>query len=311
MSKWEELPEGTIVPAGGYLIVRADDFTGWTNGEVHVNLGFSSKGEVAALAIAEGEIVDSFELGPQYTDVSFGRDPSDLEKLVYFRTPTPGAVNGNDGVENGDCFNISINELMAESGEGTMPDQPMVYDDEEALYSNVFCRTGYTFLGWTDDKCELAEVMYYDGVVVSNLTDEAGGEYDLYAVWTAKKAGEFVVKFTKNGAETQRRVITVRAEKVSIGCEGLSAGPLPAGVGTAGGIDIQIGNPGGTKSISVTKLPTGMKYDSKSGKITGVSARRSSWSNRPGGRWQGGVAYIATLRLILIQYAHLQPKQMR
>ena len=627
-SKWEELPEGTIVPACGYLIVWADDFTGWTNGEVHVNLGFSSKGEEVALAIAEGEIVDSFAFGPQHTDVSFGRDPSDPEKLVYFKAPTPGAANGNDGIENGDSFNISINELMAENGgkfpnaageamdwlelynagaadvnvsgwgfqddptkawskwkmlpegavvpaggyllvwgdnkdfnsftgitngevhvnmglskkgeglhlaltngvgtvvridgfdfpkqapdvswgrtasdpdkflyfteptpaaangdagrealvfsidfdsdggtlvasvtndygatisapaaptrtgytfagwcesgaaepfvfstmptrdvaltarwtaneytvdfnprqggEGTMPDQPMVYDEEEALYSNVFCRTGYTFLGWTDDERELAEVIYSDGVVVSNLTDEADGEYDLYAVWaaneytvtfdanggsgtmedqiflydeqqplvsnafvkanyvfagwivrgdtnnvvfadgevvsnltaeadgvvtlcaqwkldgwetisgakmsvetrltgyrasglpkgltynrtsgtitgTATKSGEYVVTFTKSGAETRQRVIVVRAEEVSIGCEGLLAGPLPAGVGTAGGIDIQIGNEGGTKSVSVTKLPTGMKYDSKSGKITGTPSTAGNY----------------------------------
>lgn len=626
-SKWEELPEGTVVPAGGYLIVWADDFTGWTNGEVHVNLGFSSKGEEVALAIAEGEIVSSFAFGPQHTDISFGRDPSDLEKLVYFKNPTPGAANGNDGIENGDSFNISINELMAENGgkfpnaageamdwvelynagetdvnvsgwgfqddptkawskwktlpegavvpaggyllvwgdnkdfnsftgitngevhvnmglskkgeglhfaltngvgtvvkidgfdfpkqapdvswgrtasdsdkflyfteptpaaangdagrealvftidfdanggsvvasetneydevisapesmrtgytfagwyetdaadpfafstmpardvaltarwtaneytvdfnpgqdgEGTMFDQPMVYDEEEALYSNVFCRTGYVFLGWTDDERELAEVMYSDGVVVSNLTGEADGEYDLYAVWaaneytvtfdanggygtmedqlflydeqqplasnafvkanylfagwiaaggrdspvyadgeavsnltaeadgvvtlcaqwkldgweaisgakvaietglsgykasglpkgltyskatgkitgTATMTGEFLVTFTKDGERPWEKMIVVRAEKVSIGCEGLAAGPLPAGVGTAGGIDIQIGNEGGTKSVSVTKLPAGMKYDSASGKITGAPSKAGDY----------------------------------
>ena len=627
-SKWEELPEGTIVPAGGYLIVWADDFTGWTNGEVHVNLGFSSKGEEVALAIAEGEIVDSFAFGPQHTDVSFGRDPSDPEKLVYFKAPTLGAANGNDGIENGDCFNIRINELMAENGgkfpnsageamdwlelynvgsanvdvsgwgfqddptkawpkwkalpegavvpaggyllvwgdnkdfnsftginngevhvnmglskkgegihlaltngvgtvvkldgfdfpkqvpdvswgraesdsakilyfteptpaaangdegrealvftidfdsnggtlvasvtndydaaifapeapvrtgytfvgwyeagaadpfefstmpardvsltahwaaneytvdfnpgqggEGTMADQPMVYDEEEALYSNVFCRAGYTFLGWTDDERELEEVMYYDGVVVSNLTDEADGEYDLYAVWsaneytvtfdanggvgtmepqgflydeakpltsnafvkanylfagwtvaegrgstvyadgatvsnltteadgvvtlcaqwklngwgtisgakmavetklfgykasglpkgltyskatgmisgTATQSGEFVVTFTKSGENPREKVIAVRAEEVFIGCKDLAAGPLPAGVGTSEGIGIQFGNEGGTKSISVTKLPTGMKYDSKSGKITGAPSKAGDY----------------------------------
>ena len=83
-----------------------------------------------------------------------------------------------------------------QGGEGSMSDQPMTYDEDEALYLNLFQRTGYTFLGWTDDENELKEVLYYDGVVVSNLTDEVDGEYDLYAVWTANA---YTVKFNANG----------------------------------------------------------------------------------------------------------------
>lgn len=141
-SKWEELPKGTIVPAGGYLIVWADDFTGWTNGEVHVNLGFSSKGEEVALAIAAGEIVDSFAFGPQHTDISFGRDPSDLEKLVYFRTPTPGAANGDAGCESL-VFTINF-----DSNGGT-PVASVTNDYDAAISApDAPVRTGYTFEGW-------------------------------------------------------------------------------------------------------------------------------------------------------------------
>ena len=83
-------------------------------------------------------------------------------------------------------------------GDGEMPSQPMTYDEEEALYSNLFHRVGYTFLGWTDDEAELEEVLYEDGVVVSNLTDEADGTVDLYAVW---QANAYIVKFNANGGE--------------------------------------------------------------------------------------------------------------
>ena len=83
-----------------------------------------------------------------------------------------------------------------------------------------------------------------------------------------------VVKFAKKDAEDEELTIVIRAEEISIGCAGLSSGPLPAGVaGAAGGMDIQIDSEGGTKSVSVTKLPSGMKYDSKSGKITGVPTK--------------------------------------
>lgn len=148
--KWEELPEGTTIPAGGRLIVWADDFTGWTNGEVHVNLGFSAKGEAVALARSEGEIVDSFAFGPQYTDVSFGRDPSNPAKFVYFRTPTPGAANGNDGIENGDCFNISINEMMAENG-GKFPNAAGEAMDWVELYNAGAADVNVSGWGFQDD----------------------------------------------------------------------------------------------------------------------------------------------------------------
>ena len=81
-------------------------------------------------------------------------------------------------------------------GSGTMDPQPMTWDEEAALVSNLYARVGYTFLGWTDDETELEEVLYYDGVVVSNLTDVAGGEYDLYAVWAANS---YTVSFDANG----------------------------------------------------------------------------------------------------------------
>ena len=83
-------------------------------------------------------------------------------------------------------------------GEGSMDPQPMTWDEEEALVSNLYARVGYTFLGWTDDEAELEEVLYYDGVVVSNLTDVAGGQFPLYAVW---EANHYYVTFDANGGE--------------------------------------------------------------------------------------------------------------
>ena len=98
------------------------------------------------------------------------------------------------------------------------------------------------------------------------------------AAKAATAAEGVVVKFTKKEAEDEELTIVVRAEEISAGCEGLSSGPLPAGVaGAAGGIDIQVDSEGGTKSVSVTKLPSGMKYDKKSGKITGAPTKAGDY----------------------------------
>ena len=87
-----------------------------------------------------------------------------------------------------------------------------------------------------------------------------------------------VVKFTKKNAADEEITIAVRAEDVSVGCEGLSSGPLPAGVvGASAGIDLQVYSEGGTKSVIVSKLPTGMKYDSKKGVITGAPSKAGNY----------------------------------
>lgn len=88
-----------------------------------------------------------------------------------------------------------------------------------------------------------------------------------------------VVKFTKSGAETEELMLAVRAEEVSAGCEILATGSFPAGVvGAAGGIPLQIETETGVKSVSVTKLPSGMKYDSKNRLITGTPTTAGNYT---------------------------------
>ena len=84
------------------------------------------------------------------------------------------------------------------------------------------------------------------------------------------------VVFTKAGEEEVTMTFEVRAEEVSVGCEALMTGSFQSGVmGAAGGIPIQLETETGIKSVSVTKLPSGMKYDSKNRLITGAP-------NKPG-----------------------------
>ena len=87
-------------------------------------------------------------------------------------------------------------------------------------------------------------------------------------------AGGVEVTLTKKGAADVVFFVEVRAEEISIECEGLSAGKLPAGVlCSPDGMGLQLGAESGVKSVSVTKLPTGMKYDSKKKLITGAPTK--------------------------------------
>ena len=95
----------------------------------------------------------------------------------------------------------------------------------------------------------------------------------------AKAAGEYEVTFTKKDEADVTVVFSVREEVVSIGCAGLSGGSFTAGVaGGAGGIPLEIESETGEKSVAVTKLPAGMKYDAKTGFITGAPTKPGDYS---------------------------------
>lgn len=69
-------------------------------------------------------------------------------------------------------------------GTGSMSNQTLTYDAAQALTSNAFTRTGYTFAGWA--TAADGSVAYTDGQSVSNLSSTQGATVDLYAKWTAK-----------------------------------------------------------------------------------------------------------------------------
>ena len=80
-----------------------------------------------------------------------------------------------------------------------------------------------------------------------------------------------VIKFSKGGAVVEELTLVVRKEEMSAGCEGLEDEVFPAGVVSAAeGIPLQLDTETGVKSVTVTKLPAGMKYDAKKGVITGT-----------------------------------------
>jgi hypothetical protein len=91
--KWAFAP-GTVVPAGGYLVVFCDGDV--LDGTLHTSYSLSSSGEFVGLytPLAEGNAqADAEEFPLAATDVSWARLP-DGGAFGDDPTPTPGAPNG-------------------------------------------------------------------------------------------------------------------------------------------------------------------------------------------------------------------------
>ena len=67
----------------------------------------------------------------------------------------------------------------ANGGEGTMPDQTFAYDAPQALSSNAFARTDYTFAGWRGAD----GTIYPDRATVLNLANAQNAVVSLTATW--------------------------------------------------------------------------------------------------------------------------------
>lgn len=94
-TRWR-LPDGTTIPAGGFLLIWADGEPG--EGPLHASFRLSKEGEQVGLFDrdeAGNGLVDSVVFGPQRTDVSTGRWPDGGETWRVFEAPTPGGSNAS------------------------------------------------------------------------------------------------------------------------------------------------------------------------------------------------------------------------
>lgn len=98
LTKWK-FPNGTLIPADGYLVVFASDRNTNVNGQLHTNFRLSASPGFLALTDPAGAILSAF--APTYpaqtADISYGRDRLQPELLGYFTQTTPGAPNATTG----------------------------------------------------------------------------------------------------------------------------------------------------------------------------------------------------------------------
>ncbi len=93
--KWR-IPYGnsavTTVPAGGYLLIWADNDT--TDAGLHANFKLDADGEELALFDTDGStLIDSVAFPAQSTDISYGRYPDANDDQRFFGFPSPGGQN--------------------------------------------------------------------------------------------------------------------------------------------------------------------------------------------------------------------------
>ncbi len=80
-----------IIPAGGYLILWADDDE--SQGADHLSFNISGNAGLIALFSPSLQMIDSINYAGQYMDVSMGRVPEFPYSWKFFQHPTPGQQN--------------------------------------------------------------------------------------------------------------------------------------------------------------------------------------------------------------------------
>lgn len=91
-------PEGTTVPAHGYLVIFCSGNEGLAeNGELHAPFGLRAFGEDVVLTSKGGAILDSVTYTSQHTDASFARVPDGTGEFGVNTHPTPGYPNDEAG----------------------------------------------------------------------------------------------------------------------------------------------------------------------------------------------------------------------
>jgi spore coat protein CotH len=135
-----QFPSGTVLEAGGFLVVWADNSP--DTGSMHASFGLNATGEAVCLFASDAETrIDSIVFTEQLNDVSYGRFPDGSSSWNYL-TPTPGLTNElSEVVTPGEANHIGgipdglfINELMADN-QITIAGPDETYPDWIELYN--------------------------------------------------------------------------------------------------------------------------------------------------------------------------------
>ncbi len=124
-------PIATTIPAGGYLLVWADNQP--EEGPLHVNIKLGAGGEAIGLSTQGNsgiEVIDSYTFGAQTTDISMGRFPDGVDNFVTFSNPTPRSANSL-----GFATGIFINEFLAGNVNG-ITDEAGDHEDWIEIYNS-------------------------------------------------------------------------------------------------------------------------------------------------------------------------------
>lgn len=141
--KWE-FPNGTFIPASGFLIVWADEDS--SQGPLHANFKLSAGGEFVMLSNGAGVVHDSISFGQQQSDISVGRFPNGTGGFVTMPT-TFGKTNsltnstgeaGAEGIALRIFPNPATAELVLSSGDTALRDVAVYDSGGRIFYQQIF-----------------------------------------------------------------------------------------------------------------------------------------------------------------------------
>ena len=139
--KWR-FPE-VVLEAGEYLVVFASgkDRRDPQGIYLHTNFRLNDRNDTLMFSTPEGKLIDEIVIRNMAADASYGRDPEDIDKWLYYPTPTPGEENYTQGVEylSGkklvENHSLHINEVMALNLK-TIADEDGDYPDWIEIYNS-------------------------------------------------------------------------------------------------------------------------------------------------------------------------------
>jgi hypothetical protein len=92
------IPSGFLIPAGGHLLVWADDEIIQNNptlrSEIHVPFKLSAAGESIILTAPDGRAIDRVDFAAQTSGIARLRRPDGSDQFTYTTSPTPATSNG-------------------------------------------------------------------------------------------------------------------------------------------------------------------------------------------------------------------------
>ena len=121
---------GMTVPAGGYLLLWADNETA-EEGPAHCGFKLDKDGEVLAIFAPDGQtLIDVVEFGEQVVDISYERFPDGSPDWSHACFATPGGTNVTPATE----MALRLNEILADNVT-TLTDEMGEYDPWLELYN--------------------------------------------------------------------------------------------------------------------------------------------------------------------------------
>lgn len=238
--KWR-VPDGTSIPADGYLVVFADGSpVAWTNSELHASFSLSKDGEYLALFGPDGTTVaDEFSpvFPPQFQDISYGRGVVRERELLGSGSPVLYRVPNAEG-------DASWTNGLA----------PLGFSGARQAFKVQYCEMNTPI--WNIDSAEtmLAESSYWNSDRAYPLT----GDYETLNFLGASGPGAFAddMPFPGHASVSEDR------EHFALKAEGAiyvpSAGLWTFAVGSDDGFRLRIA---GHDQDFVAEYATGRSFD--------------------------------------------------